>query len=348
MEVAPPGIAKTEPLHENRAVASDLVRQLATYSQPNDRRAAMEIAVTILPLIALWGLMWLSLDLQYWLTLLLAIPAAGLLVRMFMIQHDCGHGSFFRHRRANDWTGRIIGVLTLTPYAFWKRTHAIHHACSGNLDRRGIGDVDTLTVAEYREKSALGKLQYRMYRHPIVLFGLGPAYLFLLQHRLPLGLMRRGWRPWLSTMGTNLSIVLMALALMWAVGFEAFLLIQLPIVLLAASLGVWLFFVQHQFEDTLWDRDQDWSWHEAALNGSSHYDLPTVLRWFTANIGMHHVHHLCGRIPFYKLPCVIRDHPELQDISRLTLLESFRCVGLTLWDEEKRRLVSFRDCRVAA
>ncbi len=308
----------------------------------------MEIAVTILPLIALWILMWLSLDFQYWLTLLLAVPAAGLLVRMFMIQHDCGHGSFFRHRRANDWTGRIIGVLTLTPYAFWKRTHAIHHACSGNLDRRGIGDVDTLTVAEYREKSAWRKLQYRIYRHPITLFAIGPAYLFLLQHRVPLGLMRRGWRPWLSTMGTNLSIVLMALALVWVVGFEAFLLIQLPIVLLAASLGVWLFFVQHQFEDTLWDRDQDWSWHEAALNGSSYYDLPAVLRWFTANIGMHHVHHLCGRIPFYKLPCVIRDHPELRDISRLTLLESFGCVGLTLWDEEKRRLVSFRDCRAAA
>lgn len=291
--------------------------------------------------------MWMTIDYGYWLTLLLALPAAGLLARLFMIQHDCGHGSFFRHRVANDWTGRIIGVLTLTPYAFWKRTHAVHHANSGNLDRRGVGDIETLTVAEYRARSFWGRLAYRFYRHPLVLFGLGPAYLFILQHRLPVGLMRRGWKPWFSAMGTNAAIAAVVATLVWLVGTETFVLVHLPIMLLAGSFGVWLFFVQHQFDGTSWDREADWNWHEAALIGSSHYDLPAVLRWFTANIGMHHLHHLCGRIPFYRLPQVLRDHPELRDVSRLTLMESFGCVRLALWDEDRRRLVPFRAARLA-
>ena len=187
----------------------------------------------------------------------------------------------------------------------------MHHATSGNLDRRGIGDIDTLTVREYLARSRWGRLRYRLYRHPLVMFGIGPAYLFLLQHRLPVGLMRGGWRPWLSTMATNLAIAAIVAALIWLVGVRPFLLVHLPIMLLAASIGVWLFYVQHQFEDTVWADGQDWNMHEAALHGSSHYDLPAVLRWFTANIGMHHVHHLCSRIPFYRLPHVLRDHPEL-------------------------------------
>lgn len=330
-----------------RGQSRKLTRELAAYIEPSNSRAILEIAVTIPPLVALWFAMWLTFDIGYWLTLLLAIPAAGLLARMFMIQHDCGHGSFFRHSWANDWTGRILGVFTMTPYATWKRTHAMHHAHSGNLDRRGVGDVETLTVAEYRGKSALGKLLYRTYRHPLVLFGLGPAYLFLLQHRLPVGLMHRGWRPWVSAMGTNLAIAAVFFTLAWTMGLEALLLIHLPIVLLAASFGVWLFFVQHQFEDTSWDKEPDWSWHGAALHGSSYYDLPPVLRWFTANIGMHHVHHLCGRIPFYRLPQVLRDHPELGNVSRLTFMQSLGCVRLALWDEDQRRLVSFRDAAAA-
>ncbi len=322
-------------------------QELAPYGRPSDLRGVAEIAMTILPLVTLWIIMWLTIDYGYWLTLLLALPAAGLLARMFMIQHDCGHGSFFGHRLANDWTGRVIGVLTLTPYGFWKRTHAMHHANSGNLDRRGIGDIETLTVAEYRARSAWGRLGYRLYRHPLVMFGLGPAYLFILQHRLPVGLMRRGWRPWLSAMGTNLAIGAVVTTLAWLISAETFLLVHLPVMLLAASFGVWLFFVQHQFEDTLWDREGDWNWHEAALGGSSHYDLPAVLRWFTANIGIHHLHHLCSRIPFYRLSQALRDHPELRDVSRLTLLESLGCVRLALWDEERRRLVPFRDARKA-
>jgi omega-6 fatty acid desaturase (delta-12 desaturase) len=275
----------------------------------------------------------------------LLLPAAGLVVRMFMIQHDCGHGSFFPNRRGNDWTGRVIGVLTLTPYDHWRRSHAIHHASAGNLDRRGIGDIDTLTVREYLARSRWGRLGYRLYRHPAVMFGLGPIYLFVLQSRLPLGFMRKGWGPWLSTMMTNLAIAVMAGLLIWGVGIWPFLLIHLPVVLLAAAAGVWLFYVQHQFEGTHWSGDETWNVHEAALHGSSHYDLPLVLRWFTANIGMHHVHHLSSRIPYYRLPEVLRDYPELRDVGRLTLWQSLGCVGLTLWDERQGRLISFREMR---
>jgi len=258
-----------------------------------------------------------------------------------MIQHDCGHGSFFRHRRANDWAGRIIGVLTLTPYGFWRRTHAMHHASSGNLDRRGFGDVDTLTVDEYRARSIWGRLRYRLYRHPLVMFGIGPAYLFILQYRLPVGMMRGGWQPWASTMQTNLAITLIVGVLVWLIGIKAFLLVHLPITLLASSAGVWLFYVQHQFENTTWEHE--WDLHQAALHGSSHYDLPPFLGWFTANIGIHHVHHLCSRIPYYRLPRVLHEHPELCAINRLSLRESFRCVRLVLWDETRRCLVPFQN-----
>lgn len=319
------------------------VRKLAAYGQPSNRRGLVEIALTVIPLVALWVIMWLTLDLGYWLTLLLAIPAAGFLARMFMIQHDCGHGSFFSSRAANNWTGRLIGVLTLTPYGYWKRTHAMHHANSGNLDRRGFGDVDTLTVSEYCAHSKWRRFAYRLYRHPLVMFGIGPAYLFLLQHRLPVGLMNRGWRPWLSAMGTTAAISLTVAGLVYMLGFETLLRLYLPVMLMAASLGVWLFFVQHQFEDTVWDSEQNWNWHNAALLGSSHYDLPGVLRWLTANIGMHHVHHLCGRIPFYNLPRALRDFPELRNVSRLTLRESLGCVRLALWDENLRKMVAFRE-----
>ena len=319
------------------------------YRQSNRARSVIELAITALPLVALWVAAWFIYSLGYWwVTLLIAIPAAGFLVRLFMIQHDCGHGAFFENRLANDWVGRVIGVLTMTPYDFWRRTHAIHHATSGNLDRRGIGDVDTLTVREYFARSRWGRLKYRLYRNPLVMFGIGPAYLFLLQHRLPIGLMRGGWTPWISTQGTNAAIALIAVGLIWLIGVKAFFLVHLPIMLLAAVFGVWLFYVQHQFEETLWDENRGWNLHEAALHGSSHYDLPLLLRWFTANIGIHHVHHLHSRIPYYRLPRVLRDHPELRNVGRLTLLQSFRCVRLVLWDEAQRRLVSFREARISS
>jgi acyl-lipid omega-6 desaturase (Delta-12 desaturase) len=304
-----------------------------------------ELVVTGGAFMLLWLLMWAALGVGYWLTLLLSVPAAGFLVRLFMIQHDCGHGSFFRRRGANDWIGRAIGTLTLTPYDVWRRSHAAHHAGSGNLERRGIGDIDTLTVREYLAMAKWGRLRYRLYRNPVIMFGLGPAYLFLIQHRLPIGLMRSGSQPWLSAMGTNAAIALGILCMVWAVGVSSFILVHLPITLLAASIGVWLFYVQHQFEDTFWAEGRAWTIRDAALQGSSHYVLPRVLSWFTANIGVHHVHHLCSRIPYYRLPSVLRDHPELAQISRLTLRQSFGCVRLVLWDEQSHRLISFREMR---
>jgi omega-6 fatty acid desaturase (delta-12 desaturase) len=323
--------------------ARRLTQTLARYRAPNPTRSIAELVITAGPLVALWLLMWVTLDLGYWPGLLLAVPAAAFLVRLFMIQHDCGHGAFFHRRGTNDWVGRVIGVLTLTPYDFWRRTHAAHHSTSGNLDRRGIGDIDTLTVQEYLARSPLGRLRYRIYRHPAVMFGVGPAYLFIVQHRLPVGLMRHGWQPWLSTMATNLAIAAIVATMMWLIGVGPFLLVHLPIMLLAASVGVWLFYVQHQFENTVWAHDDAWNMQEAALHGSSHYALPGILRWFTANIGIHHIHHLCSRIPCYRLPLVLRDHPSLGGIGRLTLLQSFSCVRLVLWDERQQRLVSFRD-----
>jgi omega-6 fatty acid desaturase (delta-12 desaturase) len=330
----------------NTANAREWVKILDRYREPSHARSLFELIITVGPFVSLWVLCWAALYVGYWLSLIIALPAACFLVRLFMIQHDCGHGAFFRRRLANDWVGRVIGMLTLTPYGFWRRTHAVHHASSGNLGRRGTGDVTTLTVREYLDLSRWGRFCYRVYRHPVVLFGIGPAYLFIIQHRLPVGMMGTGWQPWLSTMATNVGIASLTVGTMWIVGVGPFLLVQLPITLLASSIGVWLFYIQHQFEDTFWAEASGWNLHEAALHGSSHYDLPGILRWFTANIGMHHVHHLCSRIPYYRLPRVLRDHPELKGVGRLTLLQSFGCVRLTLWDETRRRLISFRDiCR---
>jgi omega-6 fatty acid desaturase (delta-12 desaturase) len=320
-------------------------KALASYNRPSYARGIVEIAVSFLPFAALWAAMALLLMHGYWLALALVVPAAGFLVRLFMIQHDCGHGAFFGNERANDWTGRVLGVLTLTPYSVWKRIHALHHAGAGCLDHRGFGEIATLTVEEYKALSPWKRFKYRIYRHPLVLFGIGPAYLFILEHRVPMGMMRRGWQPWLSTMGTNLAIAAVVGAAIWLVGFKVFLAIQLPVTILAATAGVWLFFVQHQFEETYWERLPEWKRQEAALHGSSHYDLPAPLRWMTGNIGVHHVHHLCARIPFYRLARVLRDFPELRDINRMTLLDSLKTIPLALWDETCHRMISFGEYR---
>ena len=299
------------------------------------------MAVSLGPFLAIWALAWWALSVSYPLAAGLAVLNSAFLVRVFMIQHDCGHGAFFRNRHLSDWVGRILGTLTLTPYAVWRRTHAIHHSTAGNLDRRGIGDIVTITVAEYRKLSPFGRLVYRAYRHPVVQFGLVPAYLFILQNRVPSGLMTAGWRYWISAMGTNAAIAGMLGLIYYFGGLAPILLIFLPTVLVAGSIGVWLFYVQHQFEDTHWDSEPDWQLHDSALHGSSHYDLPPVLRWVTGNIGVHHVHHLYSRIPFYRLPEVLRDHAELANTKRMTLRESLRCARLHLWDEASRKLLSF-------
>ncbi len=326
------------PTPEARALAQLLGR----YREPDSVRGGFELAITAVPFVVIWTLMWVSLYFGYWIGLVGVIPAAGLLVRLFMIQHDCGHGSFFRGRLANDWVGRVIGVMTLTPYGYWRHNHALHHASSGNLDQRGFGDIDTLTVREFFARSGWRRLLYRLYRHPMVMFGVGPIYLFILRHRLPIGMMGGGWKPWLSTMGTNAAVAILVAGMISLVGVGPFLLVHLPITILASSIGVWLFYVQHQFEHTSWSHDEAWSFHEAALHGSSYYHLPVVLRWFTANIGVHHIHHLSSRIPCYRLSDVLRDHPQLAAVGRITMLQSLWCVRLTLWDEDKRRLVSFR------
>jgi omega-6 fatty acid desaturase (delta-12 desaturase) len=325
-----------------------LVTELKAFAAPNSARSFAELAVTLLPfcgliLIMLWGI-----GAGYY-AVLAAAPLAGLLLlRLFIIQHDCGHGSFFASRSSNDWTGRALGALTFTPYDCWKRSHALHHASTGNLDARGFGDVDTWTVREFFASSCLMRLFYRIYRHPIVLFGVGPAYLFLLRHRLPVGLMKQGSKYWLNAIATNLATGGVLAALIYFYGFLAIMLTVFPVLMIAASTGVWLFYIQHQFEEAHWDRKSDWSFHEAALLGSSHLDLPQPLRWFTGNIGVHHVHHLASRVPFYRLAEVLSEYPELRDLNRFTVFQSIKPIWLSLWDEDERRLVSFREARLKA
>lgn len=321
--------------------------RLAPFKTADNTQAVLEILMTIVPFMGLWVVLWSLLQSASWLGyiafVLLLFPAGGFMVRMFILQHDCGHGSMFSSKSANDWVGRLLGVFTFTPYDYWRRLHAGHHATSGDLDRRGMGDIDTLTLTEYQAKSTTGKFVYRLYRNPFVMFGLGPAYMFLLRHRLPVGAMKEGLAGWVSTLATNAGILLVSLLMIKFAGLSAFFLIHIPVVVLGASIGVWLFYVQHQYEETYWDKRPDWTHEHAALHGSSFYDLPKPIMWITGYIGIHHVHHLSSRIPFYKLPKVIEAHPELKDISRLKFWESLNCVRLALWDENAKRLVSFRD-----
>jgi len=321
------------------------VRLLAKYREPVLTRSIFELAVTLTPFLALWLLAAWALSISPWLALALALVNSAFLVRLFMIQHDCGHGSFFKNRSMNDWTGRAIGILTLTPYDVWRYNHAIHHASTGNLDRRGTGDVPTLTVREYLQKGRLGRFGYRLVRNPVFLFGIVPFYIFFLEYRIPRGLMRSGSRFWISAMGTNVALVLLLGVAVWLAGASVLLFVFLPTTLAAASVGMWLFYVQHQFEDTSWNREEQWDVHAAALHGSSYYKLPQILRWVTADIGIHHVHHLASRIPFYRLQEVLRDHGALEDCQQLTLFESLRCARLHLWDEDGRRLLSFPEAR---
>jgi acyl-lipid omega-6 desaturase (Delta-12 desaturase) len=323
--------------------ARQWVLKLARYREPSTWRSVFELIVTLVPFLMLWGLAWVAMDISPWLSLGIAMLNGGFLVRIFIIQHDCGHASYFANRQVSDWLGRALGVLTLTPYDVWKRTHAIHHSHHGNLDHRGIGDVLTLTVEEYRALGFWRRLGYRLYRHPVVLFVLGPSYLFILQNRLPIGLMRSGWRFWVSAMGTNAFIVIMVALIVWLGGLMPLLLIYIPTSVIGATIGVWLFYVQHQFEETHWEKGDDWQLHDAALEGSSHYVLPAPLQWITGNIGVHHVHHLYSRIPFYRLTEVLRDHATLAQAQRLTIRQSLACAKLNLWDERTRRLVSFAD-----
>lgn len=337
-----------EQKREPALTATDWTRALAKYRQPIPSRSVFELLVTLAPFVAIWAVAWWMVSISTVLALTLALVNAAFLVRLFMFQHDCGHGSLFRDRRLCDWIGRGIGVLTLTPYDVWRKTHATHHATTGNLDRRGVGDMPTLTVQEYYAKGWIGRSLYRLVRNPVFLFGVVPFYTFFLQNRLPVHLMRSGWRYWLSAMATNAAIAAVLAMIVWLGGWEVLLFVFLPTMLLAAIAGTWFFYVQHQFEETSWQREEDWNIQDAALQGSSHYALPGILRWITGNIGVHHVHHLASRIPFYRLSEVIEDHDILAQSKRITLWESFHCARLHLWDEKRGRLLSFAEARASA
>ncbi len=328
------------------ADARDWLKVLSEYREPSMRRSIFELAITLGPFITLWALAWYALSISAWLTLAISLCNAAFLLRLFAIQHDCGHSAFFKNRTVGDWLGRVIGVLTLTPYDVWRRSHSIHHSASGNLGRRGMGDIQTLTVAEYRNLTPYKRLIYRLYRHPIVLFGLAPGYLFFLQNRLPLGFADKLWY-WVSAMATNAAILAALSLIFYFGGLMPILMIFVPTTLLAATAGVWLFYVQHQFENTCWETEEDWDLHHAALHGSSHYVMPSVLQWISANIGIHHVHHLYSRIPFYRLPEVLRDHTTLAQSNRMTIRESLVNARLHLWDEDSKKLLSFAQAKNA-
>lgn len=317
-------------------------RIAAEYGQPRLRRSLLQLLVTLVPFVALWVAMSLTADGTYWLTLLLAVPAAAFLIRLFMIQHDCGHRSFFRSARLNDLLGAVIGVLTLTPHGYWRKAHNIHHATSGHLEKRGIGDISVLTVREYLALPRWRRLVYRIYRHPAVFLGIGPIYVFVVKYRLPLDLLGRHREMIPGVVATNVAIGALAVVLGLWIGFLEVAMVHAPIILLSALAGVWLFYVQHQFETTYWRHDGAWDFHEAAVHGSSFYDLPQPLRWLTADIGIHHIHHLSSRIPNYRLAECLHDNPEMRNVGRLTLLGSLRCLRLALWDEESERLIGFR------
>jgi omega-6 fatty acid desaturase (delta-12 desaturase) len=316
---------------------------VAKYQNASTRRAVWQIVNTLGPYLLLWYLIYCSLAVSWWLAVPLAVLAGAFMVRLFIIHHDCGHGSFFKSRLANDILGCITGVLTFTPYHHWRREHAVHHATSGDLDRRGLGDIWTLTVLDYLESSRWQRLVYRVARNPVVLFLVAPLYMFLVKHRIPKP--KAGPRERRSVYWTNLAVVGMAAALSWAIGFKAYLLIQLTMLLVAGSAGLWLFYVQHQFEDVYWERGPGWDYATAALQGSSFYKLPRILQWFSGNIGFHHIHHLSPRIPNYNLERCHKAEPLFQSVTPITLLSSLKSVTLRLWDEQRHKLVGYGHLR---
>ena len=324
-------------------IANSWAKRLAPYRVISNRRAIFEITVTVAAFAALWAASWWLYHFSVFASLALAVPAAAFLVRLFMVQHDCGHLAMFTSKHANNWVGRVLGFFTLTPFDYWRHAHAQHHMGSGNLERRGIGDITTLTLAEYQSHSLWGRFKYRLYRNPLVLFGVGPIFIFLIAQRFPLDTFKNGPAAWISVFGTNAALLVFAVVMIYVMGIPAFLAVHLPVVVLAAAAGVWLFYVQHQFDETHWSHPPEWNQEEAALHGSSYYDLPQPLAWLTGNIGIHHLHHLSSRIPFYRLPQVLKDFPDLKEVGRITLWQSFKCINLALWDEGSRKLISFRE-----
>jgi acyl-lipid omega-6 desaturase (Delta-12 desaturase) len=316
---------------------------LAPYARPRLGRSLLDIATSVVPYLALSLLMYLALDVSYLLVVALAVPTAGFLLRTYIIFHDCAHGSFLPSKRANVWLGVALGLVVYHPFLSWRHSHAVHHATAGDLDRRGVGDVLTLTVAEYQASPWRRRLGYWLFRHPLVMFGIGPIWALMVQPRLVGPSARPRIRR--SVIATNIALAALVGAICLLVGWREYLLVQMPTALLAGSAGVWLFYVQHQFEDTYWQSADDWSYADAALRGSSYLKLPKLLQFFTGNIGLHHVHHLSTRIPNYNLQRAHDRNPIFHDVPTLSLWDGLRAVRLKLWDEDRGRLVTFAEAR---
>jgi omega-6 fatty acid desaturase (delta-12 desaturase) len=316
---------------------------LDVYAEPRLGRSLLDLGTSVVPYLALLVAMTLALRVSVWLSLVLVVPAAAFLIRTFIVFHDCTHGSFMRSRRANDVLGAVLGLVVWLPYRGWQHEHAVHHATAGDLDRRGVGDVATLTVTEYKALSSRRKVGYRLFRNPLVMFGLGWLFVLLLKPRF----VPRGARPRIrnSVLATDLMLALIVAASCLAIGWRTYLLVQGPVLVVAGAVGVWLFYVQHQFEDTYWQTHADWRYDHAALAGSSYLKLPGVLRFFTGNIGFHHVHHLSVGIPNYNLQAAHNETDQLQTVPELTLQQGLRATRLKLWDERRGRLVTFREAR---
>lgn len=316
---------------------------VAEFQTPSLPRAIWQMVNTIVPYAFLWYLMYQARSVSWWLVVPLAVLAGALLVRAFIIFHDCGHGSFFKSQRANDITGFITGILTFTPYYHWRWEHSLHHASTGDLDRRGVGDIWTMTVQEYIESSRWKRFAYKFSRNPVVLFVIAPLYLFLIQQRFPKS--KADVRERNSVWYMNLAIAAMVLALGWTFGFTDYIIIQLIVTAVAGALGIWMFYIQHQFEDAYWEKHEEWDYTAAALQGSSFYKLPRILQWFSGNIGYHHVHHLSSRIPNYNLERCHNSHPVFQMVTPITVRVSLKSLVLRLWDEQHQKLVGYRRMR---
>jgi acyl-lipid omega-6 desaturase (Delta-12 desaturase) len=334
-----PTVSHHDP-HVPPAVWKELVRE---YQEPSLWRALWQVTNSIGSYAVLWYLMYRCLTISYWLEVPLILLAGGMVVRIFIIFHDCGHGSFFKSQRANHFLGFITGVLTFTPYFHWRWEHAVHHASSGHLDKRGMGDIWTMTVQEYLEAGRWKRFAYRLARNPFVLFGLAPLVLFLVLQRFPKS--KADARECYSVYWMNASIFAVIAAMCMIFGIGTYIVLQLAVTLVAGSAGVWMFYVQHQFEDVYWERAEEWDYTAAALQGSSFYKLPRVLQWFTGNIGYHHIHHLSPRIPNYNLERCHNAHELFQKVKPLTLIPSLKSMTFRFWDEKKKRLIGYRELR---
>ena len=325
---------------------SELKPLINKYQVPSNATAVRQVVNSLGPYLLLWTLMYLALQISWWLVIPLAVLSGAFLVRVFIIFHDCSHGSYFCSPRANTMMGFFCGMLVFTPYGQWRREHAAHHATAGNLDRRGVGDMWTMTVAEYQQASVWNRILYRVMRNPLFLFGIAPVYMFIIGQRIPTRNAKRSDLK--SVWQMNLAVLAMVSTMMFIFGVVPYLVIQLIVVTVAGSAGFWLFYIQHQFEGTYWERDQNWDYVDAALHGSSFYKLPKVLQWFSGNIGFHHIHHLSPRIPNYNLERCHDSHPMFQDVHTVTLLSSLSAMSYHLWDESSHRLVSFRELKRSA